>query len=111
MAMGKGFNERIVFNQSELLRVSPEIQSLFESGARAAHLYTNGGRFTNDNWKSFEDVVILRSRVQWFDPAIGAGPASLSVEDGRATFLTCFGTALVVAVPAGVAVFTSRRRR
>jgi hypothetical protein len=111
MTMGRGFSGSVTFNQSELGRVGPEIRSLFESGARAAHLYTTGGRFTNDNWKSFEDVVILRSRVQWFDPAIGAGPAELSVEDGRATFLTCFGTALVVAVPAGVVVFTSRRRR
>ncbi len=109
MRQGKGFKERIEFNQSELRRVSPDIQPLFKDGALAAHLYTTGGVFSNDRWKSFEDVVILRGQVRWSDPSGKMGPEDVSLEGAQGLFLTCFLPTLMVAVIMTMILFRLRK--
>ena len=98
MRQGRGFKERIQFSQSELGKVSPDIGSLFKDGAFAAHLYTKGGLFIDDNWKSFQDVIIQRSQVQWSVPSNKIGPEDVSLEGAQGLFLTCFLPTLMVSI-------------
>jgi hypothetical protein len=95
---GRGFNESLRFNQSEIGAVSPEMRSLFRDGARAARLYSTGGYFEKDNWKRFEDVSIPRYRVEWLHPAEKYGPSSSKAEAPEGAFLTGFLPTLLLCV-------------
>jgi hypothetical protein len=107
MKRGRGFGERIAFNQSELRSVSADIQSLFEGGALAAHLFTTGGVFEQDRWESFEDVVILKSQVEWSKTPGNEDLWELSSMPDGVRFLTCFSPILLAFIATGAIVLRS----
>jgi len=110
MEQGRGFNERLDFNQSELDTVSPAIRSLFRHGARAAHLYTTEGRFVKDNWTHFEDVVIPKSQVRWSEPYTRLRPADEILEGSRGVFLTSLMPALLLSIVMISVLFRLRKQ-
>jgi hypothetical protein len=110
MRRGKGFNERVEFSREELGRVSSDIRSLFTDRALACQLYTNAGHFADNNWMTFEDVVITRSEVQWLDPSSRFGTGDVTVDTSQGVFLTCFLPTLLLSVVMITVIYRIRKQ-